>query len=203
LRVSLTVASPVLLDEVRDARPAEHETTEAHMLAYRQGNFAEVLRAIATRSLDPDALPEEATHLTTLATGRKRYTHCGIGKGMRAISVNGDFYPCHRFAGVEDVRMGGLENHRAESLNDYHRAIVDDLPACSSCWARYFCGGGCLYENRASTGDMHTPSPLFCEHMRILCEDAIAGWCGLSAEDQAYARGMLEKVDDRSDSRRP
>jgi uncharacterized protein len=110
--------------------------------------------------------------------------------------VNGDVYPCHRFAGLEDARLGHLGDYRAGEINDYHRAVVENLPVCRSCWARYFCGGGCVYDNLARSGDMHKPDPLFCEETKGVCEDAVCAWCALSAEDQAYVREQSEKLED-------
>jgi len=192
---SLTLASPVLLDGARaDDDPAAREAAAARMLEYRRQEVREVFAAIAGRSLDPEHPPAGLALLSGLATGEKRHAGCGIGRGMRGVSVDGGFYPCHRFVGLEEFRMGDLEDYRSEGLNDYHRAVVENLPECRSCWARYFCGGGCFYENRGRTGDMRRPDPLFCQEVRTLQEDLIAGWCRLSDEERAYAREQAEKM---------
>lgn len=194
---SLTLASPVLLEG--DGMPedqAGHEAAAARMLAFRRKEARDVFAAVAGRGLDPEHPPAglALALLSGLATGEKRHAGCGIGRGMRGVSVDGGIYPCHRFAGLEEFRLGGLDDYRSEGLNDYHRAVVENLPRCRSCWARYFCGGGCFYENRGRTGDMHRPDPLFCQEVRTLQEDLIAGWCRLSDEERAYAREQFEKM---------
>jgi len=83
---------------------------------------------------------------------------------------------------------------RAGAMNDYHRAVVENLPACRSCWVRHFCGGGCFYDNLARSGDMQRPDPDVCREMQTVCEDVVCGWCALGDQDQAYAREQIEKL---------
>ena len=186
---SLTLASPVLLEhEASPEDPAAREASAARLLAYRRAEVAELFADIAARRLDSRRSAAPLALLAGLASGEKHHAGCGVGRGMRAVAVDGGVYPCHRFVGLEDTRMGDLAGYRSEGLNDYHRAVVEHLPQCRSCWARYLCGGGCFYENRGRTGDMHRPDPLFCCEMRTVGEDLVAGWCALSAEDQDYVR---------------
>jgi uncharacterized protein len=212
-RCSLTAVSPVLpraqgpedpaarggraarRTEAARSAQAARRAQAARMLAYRREDVAQLFATLAARGLDPAAPPTELPLLRPFATGEKHHAGCGIGRGLRAVSVDGDIYPCHRFVGIEDARMGDLDDYRADGINDYHRAVVDSLPECRSCWARYLCGGGCFYENRARSGDMRRPDPLFCAESRTLSEDLVAGWCGLSDGDRAYAREQIEKAD--------
>jgi len=194
----LSPASPVILrGEHPDDAAARGEAAE-RMLAYRRTQMASLFAAVAERSLDPTSPPAGLTLLAGLADGRQRHMACGVGRGLRAVAVNGDVYPCHRFVGLEEARLGHLRDDRAGEINDYHRAVVENLPVCRSCWARYFCGGGCFYHNRACTGDMHRPDPLFCHEVKTVCEDAIHGWCLLSDDDQAYVRGQAGRLDPES-----
>jgi uncharacterized protein len=192
---SLTLASPVVLAGVRaDEDSAARNTASGRMLAYRRQEVKEVFAAIAGRRIDPEHPPEGLALLSGLATGVKRHTGCGVGREMRGVAVDGSIYPCHRFVGLADTCMGNLDSYKAEGLNDYHRAVVENLPECRSCWARYFCGGGCFYENRACTGDMLRPDPLFCREVLTIREDFIAGWCRLSDADRDYLREQIEKL---------
>jgi uncharacterized protein len=192
----LIPASPVILRESgaadAGAGAGQRETAE-QMLAYRRAEAAELLDAVRERRLDAQASPPALMLLAALADGRKRHAACGLGRGMRAVAVNGDVYPCHRFVGLEDARLGHLSDYRAGAVNDYHRAVVENLPACRSCWARYFCGGGCFYDNLARSGDMHSPDPEVCREVKTVCEDVICAWCALSDEDRAYVREQTAK----------
>jgi uncharacterized protein len=197
---SLTPASPVILNELdgKEDTVAREAATE-QMLAYQRKKAAELFSAINAHDLDANSSPEALVILASLATGEKRYAGCGIGRGMRAVSVDGGIFPCHRFVGLADTCMGDLDSYKAEGLNDYHRAVVDHLPECRSCWARYFCGGGCFYVNRSHTGEMDHPDPLFCREVRTVLEDYIAGWCQLSDADRDYAREQIKKTLEKED----
>jgi uncharacterized protein len=64
------------------------------------------------------------------------------------VSADGDLAACHRFVGAEAGRMGSLasgvdHSRRQIWLNDRH---VEQQSPCTSCWARYLCGGGCHHE---------------------------------------------------------
>ncbi|WP_407702807.1 MULTISPECIES: SPASM domain-containing protein [Thiorhodovibrio] len=132
--------------------------------------------------------------LQYLVSGRKRQVACGVGRGIAGISVSGELYPCHRFVGLTETRLGHLDDYRAGELNDYHRAVVDNLPVCRGCWARYLCGGGCFYDNQARTGDPHRPDAHFCQEIKTVCEDLIHGWSYLPDADRDYLREQIETL---------
>jgi uncharacterized protein len=109
---------------------------------------------------------------------------------VAAVAADGDVYPCPSLLGLEPMRLGHVDDCGAEDMIDRRRTAVENLPVCRSCWARYLCGGGCFYDNLARTGDLRRPDPLFCHETTIVCEDLIAGWCGLSDEDRDYVRAQ-------------
>ena len=193
-RLSLT--KPAFLQGVTrsEDKTARQEAAE-RMLTYRRSEAVRLFSAITKRTLDTAGPSVELAILSGLVDGHKRYIGCGIGRGMHAVSVNGDIYPCPCFVGMEDTRLGHIRDYQVGEINNYHRAVVDNLPVCRACWVRYFCGGGCFYNNHASTGDMHRPDLVFCHGMKIMCEDLIHGWCKLNESDKAWMRKQLEKLD--------
>jgi uncharacterized protein len=197
----LAPASPVVCHETGAADPqgqaAEGSLPAAEqMLAYQRAEVAQLFDVVREQRLDAQAAPGRQMMLAALAGGRKVHAGCGVGRGMRAVAVDGSVYPCHRFVGLEEKRLGHISDYRAGALNDYHRALVENLPLCRSCWARYFCGGGCFYDNRARTGDMQHPDPEACREMQTVCEDVICGWCALSDEERAYVREQAKELED-------
>ena len=112
---------------------------------------------------------------------------------MVGVTINGDIYPCHRFAGQEDMRMGNIAEYKIDGLNDYHRAGVDQLPVCRSCWARYFCGGGCFYRNKAINGNIYRPDELDCREEKALIEGLIHIGCRLDEGDREYLNKLLKE----------
>lgn len=88
---------------------------------------------------------------------------CNACRAVAAVAADGDVYPCHRFVGVEEFRMGNvnqdppLNENYDKVARDFRNASVDDMPQCSRCWARYLCGGCCYVISYLREGDIHTP----------------------------------------------
>ena len=164
------------------------------MQAFNRQEALELLLAIRERKIDKNNHPAALSGLILIASGQKRYHGCGIGKGFAGITVNGDIYPCHRFAGLEDMRLGNIADYRSGVCNDYHRSIVDSLPECMSCWARYYCGGGCFYLNKATRGDMRLPWELDCRERKAMYESLIHVYCQLDEADKEYVKEILKEA---------
>jgi uncharacterized protein len=86
--------------------------------------------------------------LREIHRGTHRPYPCGAGAGYLGVSASGELAACHRFVGDEDGALGdvlgGVDRDRqARWLHDRH---VHRQEPCSSCWARYMCGGGCHHE---------------------------------------------------------
>ncbi len=95
--------------------------------------------------------------------------------------------------------MGNIANYNVEELNDYHRDVVDNLPDCRDCWARYYCGGGCFYFHKARTGDMHRRDPFDCRVMKGKVEGLIHLNCLLDEADRDFLKEVL--IANRPDTR--
>jgi uncharacterized protein len=190
----ITKASPVLLNMQLAVIPSDREEASQRMLAFNHKEKEQLLAAIRERKINKDYLPGILHVMTEMDFGQKRHYGCGIGKGMVGISVSGDIYPCHRFVGIEELRLGNIADYHIEGLNHYWRAVVDHLPECASCWARYFCGGGCFYNNKAHTGDMHRPESLFCSETKAMFEGLIHVFCNLSKDDKEFLKGIMNHV---------
>lgn len=116
--------------------------------------------------------------------GRRNYK-CGIGRSYAAVSITGEIYPCHRFAGLEKYRIGSIFEN--EILNaDYRLSPVDVAEECRTCWTRYMCGGGCLHEHAGETGDIRIPSVRHCDYEKRRNEMKIALWCSISRDDYQW-----------------
>lgn len=106
----------------------------------------------------------------------KRMRGCGAGCEYVAVTPDGELYPCHQFVGKEEFKMGSVLTGEFDmsiastfaGLNIYTR---ED---CQSCWARYYCSGGCSAANLNANGDMKKPYKLGCDMQRKRLECAIA-----------------------------
>ncbi len=80
--------------------------------------------------------------------GTHRPYPCGAGAGYLGVSADGELSACHRFVGDEAGRMGSIDGGIDRTLQNRWLADrhVHTQSPCTSCWARYLCGGGCHHE---------------------------------------------------------
>ncbi len=105
----------------------------------------------------------------------KRLKGCGCGNEYVAISPEGDIYPCHQFVGMEEYKMGNLDDgtFNKDMKKEFAGAHVYSKPECRKCWAKFFCSGGCNANNYIYCGDIHKSHKLSCEIQRKRLECAI------------------------------
>jgi uncharacterized protein len=108
---------------------------------------------------------------------QKRLTGCGAGNEYVAVTPTGDIYPCHQFVGRENMRMGSVLD---ETFDDriqtrFKNNHVLSKEKCRSCWARFYCSGGCAANAHAFSGDIGKPYDMECrlERKRLECAMAI------------------------------
>ena len=99
----------------------------------------------------------------------KRLSGCGCGCEYLAVAPNGDVYPCHQFVGSEEYKMGSLYDSNGlnkELRSTFEKCNVYTKPDCDSCFAKFFCSGGCIANACLINGDMNKPHKLSCEMMK-------------------------------------
>jgi uncharacterized protein len=89
-----------------------------------------------------------AIALKQLHAGFCKPLPCGSAASYISVSARGEYFSCHRT--IDDHRfvlgsiaLGLSTSGRENFLRNRH---VDLQQPCSSCWARYLCGGGCHAE---------------------------------------------------------
>lgn len=106
----------------------------------------------------------------------KRASGCGAGSEYMAVTPEGDLYPCHQFVGNEDFKIGdvfeGIKNE--EVREKFKKAHVFNKEKCRTCWARFYCSGGCHANAYNSNGDINKPYELGCEMEKKRLECAIS-----------------------------
>jgi len=105
----------------------------------------------------------------------KRVTGCGAGSEYLAVTPSGQLYPCHQFVGDEAFRLGdintGIVKH--DMIADFAKCHVFAKPECTSCWARYYCSGGCMANAYNMHGDILKPDKISCELQKKRIECAL------------------------------
>lgn len=115
----------------------------------------------------------------------RKYFYCGAGKEYVAVVANGDIYLCHRFAGNSNFKLGSVFDGEP-ARQSYQQSQLLVQKRCFTCFARYFCGGGCYYDNFAVNGSMNQPAKDMCRIIRKQTELAAYLSAELTADDIAY-----------------
>jgi len=122
--------------------------------------------------------------LNMLYFGVVRHDHCGAGISVISISPDGTVSPCPRFTGEKEFSLGniltGLKNKKRIF---FFNNSVDNRLDCQKCWARYICGGGCVYMHWIATGDYQKNDTVWCEWTRQSIETAIKAYAQLQDGD--------------------
>jgi len=105
----------------------------------------------------------------------KRLAGCGAGSEYLAVTPEGDIYPCHQFVGNEHFKMGNvLAGILDFSLtNEFKNAHVYNKEKCRSCWAKFYCSGGCHANAYNFNNDIFVPYEIGCELERKRIESSI------------------------------
>ncbi len=105
----------------------------------------------------------------------KRLRGCGCGNEYVAVTPDGDVYPCHQFVGQEEWKMGSVHDLSVDfKKKDYFaKANIYTKEECKSCWAKFYCSGGCNANNLTYEGDVLKPHKISCELEKKRLECAI------------------------------
>ena len=105
----------------------------------------------------------------------KRVSGCGSGTEYMAVTPWGDLYPCHQFVGDERYRLGSVfEGVTNRALREEFRACnAYSRTECRTCWARFFCSGGCAANSMHASGSIRGIYPPGCEMFKKRIECAV------------------------------
>ncbi len=121
----------------------------------------------------------------------KRLRGCGCGNEYVAITPDGDIYPCHQFVGIEEYKMGNIDEgtFNWDMKNSFSQAHVYNKPDCRNCWAKFYCSGGCNANNYQYMGDVLKAHKLSCEmeKKRLECAIMVKAVKMLQEEESANA----------------
>lgn len=95
----------------------------------------------------------------------KRLTGCGSGHEYLAVTPEGDIYPCHQFVGNEKFKMGNVKEGvlNRDIQNYFKNSNVYTKKECDSCWAKFYCSGGCAANSYNFHKDINTVYKVGCE----------------------------------------
>jgi len=110
---------------------------------------------------------------------------CTAGKYALAVSTTGEFYPCPRFVGMPEHKMGDVfSGHSSEMQKEYYLCYVDNMPKCKDCWSRYLCGGSCIAESYEINGSIDLPHDLRCDLHKHVTELSVMIYSTIHSKDK-------------------
>lgn len=115
----------------------------------------------------------------------KRLSGCGSGTEYLAVTPWGDLYPCHQFVGQEEFLMGNVEDGilRTDIQEEFKTCNVYAREKCQSCFARFYCSGGCGANSYHFHGNIRDVYDLGCELQKKRIECAIMIKAALAEEE--------------------
>ncbi len=98
--------------------------------------------------------------------------YCGAGKDFLMIDARNQIYSCPWDVGTVSEKIGDLDKIDQRKRSTYKKDLVDKK-SCQTCWARFLCGGGCMFTHKMATGNKKKVDKDFCDRTRSLIATAI------------------------------
>ena len=118
-----------------------------------------------------------------LCTREKKRLYCGGAGSIIAVTPQGRIYPCCALI-RDDSCLGnirdGIDFTRLAGWSE--ACDIEQRSSCTSCWARYLCGGGCYANAIAVNGSLDRPVETECRIMKQVIELSI--WLYLRLLDE-------------------
>ncbi len=137
------------------------------------------------------SIAEIVGHQATLNSFTPRTFACGAGRWYRAVSQDGEIFPCHGLIGESRFCLGSVEITSIDhgSQKKFAPVSVQDREECADCWAKFICGGGCIAQWEKDHRHPSTVSETRCNNIRGNIKTAAL----LSADRGAAGRLLLQK----------
>lgn len=145
--------------------------------------YARELSCILVKNINQLALGETEigispifSILRQLVTKTRVIHHCSAGREYIAVTADGDVYPCHEFVGIEEFKMGNIDdaNFPGDAYDKIKHVLnchsVYAFEVCQSCWARFLCGGDCAVRSYIYNGDLFRPTERKCILIKSILE---------------------------------
>lgn len=110
-------------------------------------------------------------YFTALDHQQQTENFCGAGKSFLMMDSKNNLYTCPWDVGKREEQVGEGSYLSAERLEKYAAPLIEKNN-CQTCWARFLCGGGCMYIHKMSTGHKNQKDEQFCFRTRSLISTA-------------------------------
>jgi uncharacterized protein len=107
------------------------------------------------------------TYFNALDDQQQTENHCGAGKSFLMIDARNGVFTCPWDVNDKTEKVGQGTILNEEALATYEAPLIEKNN-CGSCWARFLCGGGCMFVHKQATGNKHKKDGQFCYRTRNL-----------------------------------
>lgn len=102
-----------------------------------------------------------------LDSQRRTENYCGAGKSFLMIDARNQIYTCPWDVNEKTEQVGQGTNLNEQALAVFQKPLLEQNQ-CGNCWARFLCGGGCMFAHKQSSGHKNIKSTQFCERTRFI-----------------------------------
>ena len=132
-----------------------------------------------------EAVRQGAEASSDFLPGRRHWFSCGTGRQFLTAAINGDIYPCPRFLACPEHKIGSIYDSTLH--NEIHKkSLLFHADECPRCWARFYCGGGCIVEHMGATGSIFKVNSDTCRWRKGKFEQAIRVVASLDEDDRRF-----------------
>lgn len=135
--------------------------------------FVEQMNAIAKKAFSSGGEAELRkiglfdNYFSALDNQQQTENYCGAGKSYLMVDAKNNLYTCPWDVGNKEEQVGQGTDLNAELMASYESPLIEKNN-CQSCWARFLCGGGCMFIHKQSTGSKNRKDGQFCLRTRGL-----------------------------------
>jgi uncharacterized protein len=131
----------------------------------------------------------------------RQTNHCGAGRGLLHVDVEGFLWPCHRFNSSIGLNKELLLGHinggfDSKKRNAYYNVLPSrDLKAkCEDCQARSYCGCPCIAASWQENGSFFEPGEGFCKAKLVEYQTIKNFLTQLKEQDAAFYNQLKDWV---------
>lgn len=106
-------------------------------------------------------------YFESLDSQRRTENFCGAGKSFLMIDARHRIYTCPWDVNDKTEQVGQGTELDEKALSSYQESILE-RNKCHNCWARFLCGGGCMFAHKQGSGHKNIKNTLFCERTRFV-----------------------------------
>lgn len=131
----------------------------------------------------------------------KRLSGCGAGTEYLAVTPEGDLYPCHQFVGLPEFLLGNVDTGVVNTAvqQEFKQCNVYAKEKCSSCFARFYCSGGCAANSYNFHGSILDAYDIGCEMQKKRVECAIMIQAALADDGRMFSKEELDNYNRTDD----